>query len=119
MMEGREIALSPEAAKKVLGVLGLARRARRLVSGTQIVCDSLKERKALFVAVASDASDNTKKRLFDRCAFYKKQIIILPVSSEALGAAIGRGGDCAAVALTDASFVNAVAKAAGIENQKL
>ena len=119
MMERQEVALSAETAKKVLGVLGLARRARRLVAGTQIVCDSLKEQKALFVAVAADASDNTKKRLFDRCAFYKKQIIVLPVSSEELGAAIGRGGACAAVALTDASFVNAFAKAAGIEIQKL
>jgi ribosomal protein L7Ae-like RNA K-turn-binding protein len=119
MMEKRDITLSAEAQKKVLGVIGLARRARRLVAGTQIVCDSLKEQKALFVAVASDASENTKKRLFDRCAFYEKQIIILPVSSEELGAAIGRGGACAAVALTDASFVNAFAKAAGVEIQKL
>ena len=119
MMEKRDITLSAEAAKRVLGVVGLARRARRLVAGTQIVCDSLKEQKALFVAVAADASDNTKKRLFDRCAFYKKQIIILPVSSEELGAAIGRGGACAAVALTDASFVNAFAKAAEVEIQKL
>ena len=119
MMDTRQLALTQESERKVLGVLGLARRARRLVSGTQIVCDALKERKALLVAVASDASDNTKKRLCDRCEFYEKQIIFLPVASAELGAAIGRGGTCAAVALTDASFVKAFAKAAQTELENM
>lgn len=119
MMDARQLALTQESVRRVLGVLGLAKRAGRTVAGTQMICDSLKEGKARLVAVAHDASDNTKKRLCDRCAFYKKQIIILPVTAAELGAAIGRGGTSAAVALTDASFVKAFVKAAGMETENL
>ena len=63
---------------------------------------------------ATDISDNTKKRLFDRCAYYNIKIALLPVSAQELGNALGRGA-CAAVALSDASFIKALSKAAQTE----
>ncbi len=55
---------------RILSMLGLAARARKLVSGEFSVDKAIKERKAYLVVVAEDASDNTKKEMRDACDFY-------------------------------------------------
>lgn len=114
MDKAAALSLSELAKARTLGVLGLAARARKLTCGTQNVCDALRLGKAAIVLAATDISDNTKKRLFDRCAYYNIKIALLPVSAQELGNALGRGA-CAAVALSDASFIKALSKAAQTE----
>ncbi|MCQ2353970.1 MAG: ribosomal L7Ae/L30e/S12e/Gadd45 family protein [Clostridia bacterium] len=101
-----------EAKKRFLSMLGLARRAGKLVWGTQNVCDALKAGGASCVAEANDNSANTHKRLNDRCAYYGIKIIQADVSAEELGAAIGRRGPVSAAAVTDPSLAEGVRCAA-------
>lgn len=106
-------ALTPEEARKrFLSMLGLARRAGKLVWGTQNVCDALKAGGVVCVAEANDNSANTHKRLNDRCAYYGIKIIQADVSAEELGAAIGRSGPVSAAAVTDLSLAEGVGCAA-------
>ena len=46
---------------RVLGVLGLARRAGALAIGTNSVLEAVRKGKAYLVLIASDASENTAK----------------------------------------------------------
>ena len=55
--------IGQEGAKKLLGMLGFAARARKLVCGTDLCRDEIRRGKLQLVLVASDASQNTKKRI--------------------------------------------------------
>ena len=91
--------------KGLLRLLGLAARAGKLVYGTPMVCEALKKNdKICLVFVAKNASDNTKKRIKDRCEFYKKQLVELDIETVELGRILGKLGELAVVGLTDNSF---------------
>jgi len=55
---------------KILSLLGIARKAGAVVSGEFSTEKAVKEKRALLVLVAEDASDNTKKLFSDKCRFY-------------------------------------------------
>lgn len=74
---------------KVLGMLGLAYRAGKLVSGEFSTERLIKKGKAKLVIVAEDASDNTKKFFRDKCTYYNIEMRIYG-SREKLGRAIGK-----------------------------
>ncbi len=95
--------------QKTLNALGICAGARRLAVGTPMVCEALKEKnKPRLVISASDCSENTAKRIFDRCAFYGVRLCVLSVTAEELGRAIGKRGAVAAVAVTDESLCRMV-----------
>lgn len=61
---------SNKTDQKVLGLLGLARRARQLVSGEAIVLKNIQTKQAKFVFLAQDAGPATKKKFTDKCRSY-------------------------------------------------
>lgn len=73
----------------MLKLLGLVNRANKLLSGTDIVIEGLRNKKVFLVIVASDASSNTKKMMQDKTAFYNTPLII-KYKSEELSNAIGK-----------------------------
>lgn len=91
---------------KVLSMLGLAQRARKLVSGEFATEKAVKCQEAVLVIVAGDASDNTKKMFSNMCAYYKVPILILE-NKEKLGHAIGKELR-ASVAILDSGFGKAI-----------
>ena len=54
---------------KAMGLLGLAARARKIVSG-EVVLTSIQNHSAKLVVIANDASENTKKKYVDKCTYY-------------------------------------------------
>ena len=92
---------------RLLGMLGLAARARQLAIGSSLACDSV-ARGAYLALTACDASENTEKRMRDRCAFYECKYLRLDCSSSELGHAIGKSGAVAAVAVNDPNFASAI-----------
>lgn len=97
---------------RCLTTLGLAVRAGRAVFGTQAVCDALRDGTVSLVVEATGNSQNTHKRLCDRCAYYGVRLISCGAGAAELGAAAGRKSPAAAVAVTDKSLASAVAAAA-------
>ena len=99
--------------ERALRLLGLAARARALVIGTPLVCTALSRSKTpLLVLCAKDASENTRKRLADRTAFYHTELITLPLTCAELAHTIGKKEALvAAVCVTDQNLAAAIAAA--------
>lgn len=91
---------------KALSMLGLAKRAGKVVSGEYSVEKAGKSGKAYLVIVAEDASANTRKNFTDMCTYYKLPLIFTG-TKETLGHAIGcEFRACAAV--TDRGFAQSI-----------
>ena len=98
------------AVAKLLGALGLCAKARKLISGTPLICEALRNERTrpCLVLAASDNSENTAKRLADRCAYYGVRLTVLAVDGDTLSGALGKSGRVAAVALTDPNLCHLV-----------
>ena len=93
-----------EGLKRALGMMGLAVRAGKVVFGTPMVCDFIKdarERESILVLEAEDTSDNTHKRITDRCHYYGVRHMRIAVGTADLAHSLGKTGDLAVVAITD------------------
>ena len=99
-----------ENVKKLLMTLGLGARARAMVFGTDQICDALRseKKKPFLVIEAMDTSDNTHKKLTDKCAFYGVRLERVDADTAALGHAVGKSSAVAAVAITDSGIARAV-----------
>ena len=95
---------------KCLSTLGLCMRAGKLACGTPQVCELLRDRPGQIVLVleAADTSENTHKRLTDRCAYYHTELIRLPCTADELGHAVGKTHPVAAVGIIDGQLVRAL-----------
>ena len=56
--------------EKTLHLLGLAMRAGRVVTGEEMTVKDIQKNKTEFVFIATDASDNTQKKIKDKCSYY-------------------------------------------------
>ena len=91
--------------ERIVRLLGLAAKAGKLVYGTDMVCEGLRVKKRILLVVESgDSSENTHKRIVDKCAYYGAKHIRLSLGTDGLGAALGKHGGIAVVGVTDASF---------------
>lgn len=93
---------------KELSLLGLAAKAGRVVSGEFATEKAVKAGKARLVLVAGDASDNSKKKFSDMCAYYKVPVYFVGTKEE-LGGAIGKDYR-ASLVVTDDNFAVAMKK---------
>ena len=94
---------------RLLGAIGLCRRAGKLICGVPLICTELrKSRTVQAVLAASDVSDNTRKRLNDKCSFYSVPLFFLSYTAEELASAVGKDAPIGAVAVTDVQLMRAV-----------
>lgn len=96
---------------KIFSLIGLATRARRVVSGEFSTERAVKGFEACLVIVAEDASDNTKKLFSDKCSFYEVPCYVFGTKEE-LGHAMGKEVR-ASLAVTDEGFADAIRKLLG------
>lgn len=75
--------------KKILGLIGLAARARKVCFGADSVELEIKKKKVVLIIVAEDASDRTKEKFQKLCEEYRIPIIIFGKIEE-LSKAIGK-----------------------------
>lgn len=93
--------------RDVLGALGLCARAGKLVYGIPMICEALKsggKNRPVLVVEASDTSDNSHKRIQDRCRFYGTEVLRIEITGGELGAAVGKTTMLGAVGVTDAGL---------------
>ena len=96
---------------KVLQLLSLAQRAGKVSSGEFKTEESVKLGKASLVILASDASDNTKKKFSNMCEFYEVPILFYS-DKETIGHYIGKEFR-ASVAVTDEGLSNKILSESG------
>ena len=90
-------------------MLGIAMRAGQLSLGESGVLKTVSSGTALFMILDADASDNTKKKFRNMCAYYQVPLFILKEDKEMLGKAMGKEFRASA-AVQDENFANALIK---------
>ena len=99
---------------RFLGLLGLCRRAGRVVCGAPLIEEALRSsRPPALVLVASDASEGAAKRLRTKCEFYRVPMLPTGYEKDVLARAVGKDGPLAAVAVMDAGIAKELLKSSG------
>ena len=94
---------------KLLNLIGLAKKAGKLEIGEEPVGAAARSRHARLILIASDASDNTRRRALHFGEAGECICLAIPPTKEMLGRALGRSS-CALLAITDIGFAEAMAK---------
>lgn len=100
-----------KTANKVFSRLGLATRAGKLISGEEVVLKAIRSGEAKLVLLAGDASDNTTKKISDKCNSYQVPLLVGFTRFE-LGSAVGKP-ERVLFAVTDRGFADMLAKGWG------
>ncbi len=69
--------------------LGIARKAGAVFTGTEIIRDAIRAKKVQCVLLAKDASENTKKRIRNSCAYHGVKLFEVSLDMDALSACVG------------------------------
>lgn len=88
--------------KKLNSLIGLCQRAGKIASGGFLALSEVRANKSKLIIIAEDASDNTKKRFFDKCKYYKVPIYEYG-NMDMLGHIIGKG-DRTVISISDKGF---------------
>lgn len=75
--------------QKIYQLLGIATRARKIITGEDLTVREIQARNAHLVIVSNDASENTMKKITDKCTFFNVEKHVFG-SREDLGHAIGK-----------------------------
>ena len=99
-----------KATDKTRGALGICAKARRVITGTPMICEAMRSERTRpqLVLAAADNSENTAKRLTDRCGYYAVELVVLDCDGETLAHTLGKSGKIAAVAVTDPNLCRLV-----------
>ena len=93
------------------GSLGLSSKAGKLIYGVPMIIEAIQKGKKVYLVIeAGDTSDNTHKKLTDKCSFYGVEKIRIDADGGELASRIGKSSSLAAVAITDESFYKMVSK---------
>ena len=93
---------------KVFGLLGLAKRAGKVICGESGVKNGIRYFKSQLVIIAEDASENTAKSITDSCKYYGVPYYFYSTKDE-LGHAVGHEFH-ACVAISDKGFSDSIEK---------
>ena len=103
--------MSKNENNRFLGMLGFAMRAGKVVIGADLVCRAVSSAKARLVLVCTAASENTQKKILNKCRFYGVRVLTCAVSPERLGELLGKLYAPSAVAITDERFADEIERA--------
>ncbi len=83
-----------------LSLLGLANRARKIISGEELSIKEIRSGKAKLILLSRDASQNTTKKITDKCNSYKVPFKMVE-DRFLLGQAIGKEARVVVAVLDD------------------
>lgn len=92
--------------KRLLSMLSICQKAGKIVSGEFAVEKALQDGSALYVIIAQDASNNTKKKFENKAFFYKVETIVYG-DKETLSHSIGKVNRTV-FAILDEGFCNKI-----------
>ena len=100
---------------KVLNFIGLSMRAGKVIFGGNLVTSAIRSRsKPDLVLLASDASENTCKRIVDSCDFHRVVLVKTEYDGATLAATIGKQSDVMVIAIADKGLANTIFKHLGV-----
>ncbi len=93
---------------KILGLIGLAARARKICFGADSVEQEIKKKKVYLIVIANDASDRTKDK-FEKLSKTYKIPIIIEGEIEILSKSIGKSNK-AVIGIQDSNLAKEIEK---------
>ena len=93
-------------------MIGMARRAGKVVIGCALACAAMSRGEAKLVLISNDASSNTKKKLTVKSEFYGITCVEADIDAVRLGSILGKSGAVAGIAITDSRLGEEIRKAA-------
>lgn len=75
---------------KLMGAIGLCRKAGKLVMGSDPVAEAVRERKAALVLTASDFAPRSQRQADRVCEQYQVVLVRLPCTMDQLAALLGK-----------------------------
>jgi len=94
--------------QKILGMLGLATKAGKIVAGMEATKEAVAKQKAKIVIIAQDASEKTKKNLMMEAAKHGATVYQIATIEE-ISQSIGKKNK-AIVGVVDKNFAQAIEK---------
>lgn len=88
-------------------LLGLAKKANKLIKGTPVVLDKLRKNQVYLIILANDASLNTKKQIQSKSDHYGCPTMM--IDGIKLNQAIGQT-NVKVIGITDQGFANSIIK---------
>ena len=98
------------SVQRALSMIGLCKKAGRLISGVPLVCDAMRDGRVHLTVYAAAAAENSVKRITDKAAFYEVSCRALDTTPEQLARSIGKTGSVAAIGIADGGFAEAIRK---------
>ena len=92
--------------QQVLQILGLAFRAKKVISGEDFCIEGIRKGEIKYLFLAKDAGVNTTKRITDKAKYYNV-VLDTSFSSEELSSAIGKNNRMV-VGIKDAGFAKKI-----------
>ena len=99
---------------RLVGMLGFAMRAGKVIIGTDAVCSSLSKKGAArprIVLLSESASEGTRSKVTHKCEFYGVEVQTIDIDSSELGRLLGKLYAPATVAIKDDGFAKEIRKA--------
>ena len=94
---------------KITGLLGIAKRAGKILYGFDAVVSAQQTKKTVFIAVSSDVSENTLRK-WDNLTDHAF-LTHLPLTKDELSKALGSSKPVGILGITDNGFAKAIEKA--------
>ena len=109
-----------KSKSRLVGMIGFAMRAGKVVIGTDLVCASMSKsgaKRARLVLLSSTASEGTKKKIRCKCEFYGVELREIDIDGDRLGQMLGKTFSPAVIAISDDRFAEEIRNAQdSIEN---
>ena len=99
--------------KRLLGMIGFCMRAGKVIIGTDMVCRAMASKKSApkLVLVSAYASDGTKKKISNKCEFYRIKTVQINMSTDDIGSLLGKTYSPAVIGIADEGFAREIEKA--------
>ena len=98
--------------RKILSYVGFAKKSGRVAVGAEKAIKTVRTGTARAVIASSDASERTKKQIYDKCASHGAALVPAEISGDELARALGYSMTVSAISVTDAGLARAILDAA-------
>lgn len=96
--------------QKACNLIGIAKKAGKVIGGTDMVADRIKEKRNAVKAVliSSDASENTLKKIINTTTFYNVPAVKTNIDKAMLAKITGSMGERSVIGITDDGLAKAI-----------
>ena len=105
--------------EKILGAMGLAKRAGKLVTGAEMCEEKIRNGEAVLTLLCSDMSENSAKKLHAALRNSDSPYINLDTGKEELAKRFGKKAFVVSCVITDKGFAKIIYKALGITEEDI